>query len=380
MDLLRLSAIYNKVFCIKMKTVARESKNVFQALCWSDVGKLELVKKPRLDLAKGEIRVKVEICSICGSDLRTLSFGNSRVKSGRVIGHEISGKVIEIGVGVEHFCVGDSVSIGADIPCGNCAYCQIGNEGACLEHLALGHQIDGGFAEELVLSDLFVRNGPVKKVIKNVNFEVIALAEPLACCLNGFKRVSESDLLDVLIIGCGPIGIMLASLALQKGAAKVTICDRSEQRLALGQEILDHKGVSNLHFELDSTVRARLTGPAKVDQQLGPSLIFTACASHEAQTDALRFVRKGGVVNFFGGVPQGVSTMQLDTNEIHYKELVITGSTGSSPKQHSEALNLLITDLSYLSKLVTHRFSLSEAMQAFAVAGSEHVMKIAIQP
>lgn len=363
-----------------MKTRARESDIFFQALCWSDLGKLVLVKKPRAKLARGEMRVKVEICSICGSDLRTLAFGNARVESGRVIGHEISGTVLEIGDGVKDFCVGDLVSVGADIPCGDCAYCRMGNEGACVEHLALGHQFDGGFAEELVLPDLVVRNGPVKKVKTDVSFEVMALAEPLACCINGFKRVRDYDLTDVLIIGCGPIGIMLASLALHKGASKVTICDRSEKRLVLGQKIFDHISADKLYFELDSVLKARLAPEGKASEQLGPSLIFTACASHEAQMDALRFVRKEGVVNFFGGVPQSGASKWLDTNDIHYKELVITGSTGSSPSQHSEALDLLITDLSYLSNLVTHRFNLSQVMQAFAIAGSEHVMKIAIQP
>ena len=125
-------------------------------------------------IGNDQILVEVQSCGICGSDIKILNHGNPRVSHGRIMGHEISGKVIDVGYKLDEFKIGDKVSIGADIP--------------CKDDLAYGHELDGGFSQYMVLDSPHIKNGPIEK-FEDIDYDIASLAEPLACCINGYEKV-----------------------------------------------------------------------------------------------------------------------------------------------------------------------------------------------
>ena len=149
-------------------------------------------------IANNQMLIEVQSCGICGSDIKILNHGNPRLSSGRIMGHEISGKVIDVGDLLDGYTIGDKVSIGADIP--------------CKDDLAYGHELDGGFSQYMVLDSNHIKNGPIEK-FKDIDYDIAALAEPLACCLNGYEKVQFKDYQSVLILGGGVIGLILSFIA-----------------------------------------------------------------------------------------------------------------------------------------------------------------------
>ena len=158
-------------------------------------------------------QVKVKGCYICGSDLKTLRHGNDRVGMNRIMGHEISGTVSDIGEHVKGFSIGDNVVLGADFPCLDCKMCSIENYDKCTKHLALGHEIDGGFSEYITVPKTFIDKGPIIKVGSKIPLPLAALAEPVGCCLRGIKKnFFPEKLSNVSIIGGGPIGAIISTI------------------------------------------------------------------------------------------------------------------------------------------------------------------------
>ena len=131
---------------------------------------------------------------------------------------------------------GDRVAIGADVPCGECAFCEDGIGNNCAINYAMGYQFQGGFAEYLLVDPLVINYGPIHKVPDNLDYDEAAIAEPLACCINGLELswVSLGDI--VVIIGAGPVGCMMAELARYMGARKVIVSQRSKIRVEMAKK------------------------------------------------------------------------------------------------------------------------------------------------
>ena len=142
-------------------------------------------------IGNNQMLIEVQSCGICGSDIKILNHGNPRLSSGRIMGHEISGKVVDVGDMLDGFKIGDKVSIGADIPCKECQSCK-SKKSKCIMDLAYGHELDGGFSQYMVLDSVHIKNGPIEK-FKNIDYDIASLAEPLACCLNGYEKVNFKD-------------------------------------------------------------------------------------------------------------------------------------------------------------------------------------------
>ena len=325
-------------------------------------------------IGPGEVLVRVESCAICGSDLRILKHGNSRVKSGQIIGHEISGVISKVADDVEGWHVGDHISVGADIPCGQCIHCLSGRANCCDINYAIGHQFEGGFTDYMILNKLTLTRGPVVKLLKKTDFDFAALAEPLACCINGYERGLMTVGRSVVIFGAGPIGMMLGMLAFTYQAPKVILIDTNMKRLQMAASI----GVGT-HF-LDSSVVDPVVEVLRLTEGLGADMIFTACPAVETHEHAIAMVAKRGVVNLFGGLPQSSRSVALDSNFIHYREAYITGSHGSTPEQHAKAVQLIESGQISVDRLVTHRFSLEEINEAYKVASSGEAIKVVIKP
>lgn len=320
---------------------------------------------------KGEVLLKVKACAVCGSDIRIFHHGNPRVKPPAVIGHEISGEIAETGEGVKNFKKGDRIAVGADVPCGECFFCQNGLGNNCPINYAIGYQFPGGFSEYMILNSLTVRLGPVHHLPQGVSYAEGALAEPLACCLNALELSHFHPGADVVIFGAGPIGCILIELSKALGARKVIITQRSEKRLNLAKNFGADLAISSNDPNLVAKILEESSG--------GADIVLTACPSVEAQAQAIRVVKNRGYVNLFGGLPKGSPELSIDSNIIHYKEIYVHGSHGSVPRHHKLALDLIGSQKIKIKNYISHRFPLEKIRDAFAAAESKEGLKVVVE-
>jgi len=337
------------------------------------IKKIELEELPKPSVGENEILLKIKACSICGSDVRTYNFGHDRVKLPAVIGHEISGVVEQVGSGVTKFQTRDRVCLGADVPSMEDDWSQNGMGNLSDINYAIGHQFPGGFAEYCLLNETTVKFGPLAKIPDDISYEEACLTEPLACCVNGLERCFMEPCKTVLVMGAGPIGIMLAQLAEAFGASKVVISEMDEKRIEQARG-LGFKNVVNAEEGNLETVKNDLTNGKGFD------VILTACPSVEAHKQSVNLISKRGVINFFGGLPAGSKEVSFLSNAIHYKEAYITGSHGATPRHFKLALDLIVNKRIDVKSLVTHKFPLEKIGEAFETAQSLSGLKVLILP
>ncbi len=317
---------------------------------------------------ESSVRIKVDCCAICGSDIRIFNYGNNRVKYPAIIGHEVSGTVVKSNN--SDYPVGEKLSLGADIPCGECPECKKLKPNLCKQNLAIGYQLKGGFAEYMDLSDKIFQNGPLVK-LGDLDLEIGCLGEPLACAINGIDKVHMMSGARVLIYGAGPIGIMLGFIA--KLIYKAETVDFVEvnsfrrenlKKLNLFDCIFGESFFSNPNKEIERSY----------------NYVFTACSVFETHKSGIQMLANGGTINFFGGLPQPSPALELVTNDLHYRELTLTGSHGSTPAQHRKAIEIIEKNQNFFKLLVTHRFSLEDIDEAFKFASTGKGIKILIKP
>ncbi|TET12199.1 L-threonine 3-dehydrogenase [Candidatus Aerophobetes bacterium] len=324
-------------------------------------------------IGKEEILVRVRSCAVCGSDIRIYHQGNPRVKPPQIIGHEIAGEVVEVGEGIENFKVGDRVATGADVPCGVCKFCKNGLGNNCSINYAIGYQFPGGFAEYIPLNETTVKYGPLHKIPDNLSFDEASLAEPLACCLNGYELANLRIGDTVAVIGAGPVGLMLVELAKNLGAGKIILSQRSKERLKVAKKFSADIFISSS----EENFRQRVMEETKGE---GVDVVMVACANPFAQQEALEVLGHRGRVNFFGGLPPGSAKIKIDSNLIHYRECFVLGSHGSTPRQHKIALDLLSRGIIKGKDFITHHFGLDEIKKAFKVAEKHQGLKVIVNP
>lgn len=335
-----------------------------------DLGRLVLKELPEPEIDDDSALLRVEATSICGSDIRIFRHGNPRVRPPAILGHEAAGTVVKVGKNVTRVKEGDRVAIGADVPCGNCKWCRNGLVNNCSINYAVGYQIPGAFAEYMVMPKLLLQ-GPVTPISDRLSFAEAALAEPLACAINGFELVNLSLGKTVVIIGLGPIGCMMIDLARLMGATKVIGVQRSPGRMAIARQYGADVYIDARHEDVVARCLEETGGE-------GPDVVITAAASVEAHEQAVAMVAHRGYVNFFGGLPKTARPLQILSNTIHYKECFITGSHGSTPRQHEMAVALLEKKQVRVEPLITHHFPLTAIERGFAVMEGREGMKVII--
>ena len=306
------------------------------------------------EINDNEILLKVKSSALCGSDIRMINNGYIGVNeaSPRIIGHEFSGVIAKTGKNVKTYTVGTSVCIAPNMGCGRCDMCVGGNSHLCKDYRAFGINIDGGFAEYVRIPEEAVRQGNLVEKDAQISFEEAALNEPLSCVYNGFTKCDVRQGDYVLVIGAGPIGMMHTQLAKRAGAAKVLLNDLSVERLELCKTI-DKALITVGPESLKDNVY-------KLTQGKGVDVCIIACPSPLAQAESLELVNIGGRINFFGGLPSGSSMVSIDTNLIHYKQLIITGSTRASISHYRKTLMLISQGLVNVKEMITSSYTLDE--------------------
>ena len=346
-----------------------------QAAVFSGTQVLEIEEVLTPEISDDEVLLRCRAVSICGTDMRIFRFGHSRLPAGtrRILGHELAGEVARVGHAVEGIVEGLRVAVAPNFGCGECPMCRRGWFHMCPDYGAIGLTVDGGMAAFVRVPAIAVRQGCLLPMSDGLSFEQAALNEPLACVVNGQKRcpVREGD--TVLVVGAGPIGLMHVLMSRQAGAGRVLVVDLVADRLRRA-EALGADGV--IDSGRDDLVEAVLA----ITEGHGADVVITACPAAEVQQQAVMLAADHGRISFFGGLPKGSEVIRLDSNQIHYKELTITGSHGCCTDHCREALELQGSGAVDLEPLITNRFPLAEAKVAMAAAIEGHGLKTVLLP
>jgi L-iditol 2-dehydrogenase len=345
------------------------------ALVYYGAHDLRLENVPVPQISAKEILLQVSSASICGTDLRIYHGNHRKYPEGtiRIPGHEVVGVITNIGENVQDFQAGQRVFIAPNIGCGHCRLCIAGKNNLCPNYQAVGVTIDGGFAEYMRIPEQAILQGNVMPISDSVDPAVAALIEPFACVLRGQNALNIQPGNVVLVMGAGPIGIMHIKLARLRGAGRVIVSEPAEERLAQAVQTGADRAVNPLKEDLNQILMEESNGA-------GADAIIVAAPAHQAQESALQLAAIGGRINFFGGLPKDKPHIQLDSNLVHYKELVITGTTACSTYDCWQAAEIINSGRIELSDIISRRFPLSDALEAFNVAEQRTSLKVVIEP
>ncbi len=336
---------------------------------------LRVEKIPVPQVGPDELLLQVKSASICGTDLRIFHGGHRMFPAGtvRVPGHEVVGVISNLGSEVDGLTVGQTVFIAPNMGCGHCQQCISGNNNRCASYQALGVTIDGGFAEYMRVPAAAIKGGNVMPINETVDTAVAALIEPFACVLRGqdVLNIIPGDI--VLVIGAGPIGIMHAKLAQLRGAGKVLVSETNPERAAQALTLGADRVINPDLEDLSAVIADESAGT-------GANVIIVAAPAHAAQEAALQLAAIGGRINFFGGLPKNCSSINFDSNLVHYKELLVTATTACSTSDCRRSAQIISTGKVDLSSLVSKRFPLTAALLAFAAAEDRKSLKVVLEP
>jgi len=343
----------------------------------------------------GDILIRVAACAICGTDVKKYFLGHRLIKSYPVVpGHELSGEIVAVGKKVREFDVevdgrketrtfkeGDKVVIAPVIACEKCVNCKEGRPESCSFREDFGFNYDGGFEEYTLVPEKLLRKkiSPVIHVPEGVPLYMAALSEPFACALHAHKKlvrpgkwnrkkeayefvygITKDDV--VVVIGGGPLGCMHAELAKSSGCTAVVIAQRSEWRLEKAKKL----GVAD-HFVLNKTTEHLVDSVNALTDGRGADVVITATSNPVAQVQAMKIVRQGGVISFFGGVNK--ETVEIPTNKIHYNGPFITGTSGASPYHIPIILRLMAEGKIDATKYITHLLGLHDLEKVLLSSG-----------
>jgi L-iditol 2-dehydrogenase len=281
-------------------------------------------------IGRGDVLVRVKAALTCGTDVKVFRRGyHARmIVPPALFGHELAGDIVAVGEDVRDFHVGQRVVAANSAPCQECFYCLREQENLCDDLLFN----NGAYAEYIRIPARIVRQN-LYELPRGVSYQDAALVEPLACVLRGLEETGLRSSDTIAVIGLGPIGLMFVRLAKVYGARVIAIGRRQSQL-----DRAERMGADELLINADGNdvvwpVRD-LAGGRGVD------IAIEAVGQPDAWQLAVKLVRKGGTVNFFGGCPQD-SRISLDTNLLHYSEISCKASFHHTPKLIRKALDIV---------------------------------------
>src|SRR5437667_5295873 len=320
--------------------------------------RLEEVSVPAI--GPGEILVRVHTCGICGTDLKKIATGSHSAP--RIFGHETSGVIAKVGEGIRKFAVGDRVVVLHHIPCGECYYCRHKTFAQCETYKKVGctaafEPAGGGFAEYVRIMDWIVQGGTIT-IPDDVSFEQACFVEPVNTCMKGIETLRLQSGETVLVIGQGPIGIILARLA-QKAGASVITSDLYRLMLTISKT-----------YGLGSSIDASRADTVKAVRELtegrGADAVILAVGGNGLIRSAMDAVRPGGRVLLFAQTVRGDTT--IDPAGICVDEKTLLGSYSASVELQKASVRFVMSREMDLQRLISHRFSLASSVEALNLA------------
>lgn len=334
--------------------------------------RLEEVAVPKIGV--GEILVRVHTCGICGTDLKKIATGSHSAP--RIFGHETSGVVALVGEGVRKFSVGDRVMVFHHIPCRECFYCRAKTFAQCETYKKVGctagfEPSGGGFAEYVRVMDWIVEKGTVP-IPDEISFEQACFVEPVNTCMKGIETLRLQPGETVLVIGQGPIGLILAVLARRAGVRVIT-SDLYPARLTISRRL-------GLDVNIDASQADTVRTVREMTEGRGADAVILAVAGSGLIRPAMDATRPGGRVLLFAQTVRGEAT--IDPAAVCVDEKTLLGSYSASVELQEQSVQFVMNREMDLEQLISHRFPLSECVEALhrAAHPQPDSMKIVIQP
>jgi L-iditol 2-dehydrogenase len=382
-----------------------------QAAVYRGVNDVRLETVPVPQIGAGELLLRVHTCGICGTDLKKIATGSHSVP--RIFGHETSGVIAAVGPGVREFQPGDRVVVFHHVPCKNCFYCQRKTFAQCETYKKVGctagfEPSGGGFAEYVRVMDWIARQGTVP-IPAEVSFEQACFLEPVNTCMKGIERLGLQAGETVVVIGQGPIGILLSVLAkraMNAGAGggyyrPVGASSSARANPDAGAPIHDQGGQANrstvvtsdlyperltisTSYGLGNSIDASRTDVVKAVRELtegrGADAAILAVGGNGLIRTAMDAVRPGGRVLLFAQTVHGDAT--FDPGAVCVDEKTLLGSYSASVELQEDSVRFVMNREMDLERLISHRFPLSRSVEALNLAAHPQPdsMKIVIQP
>ena len=320
----------------------------------------------------GEVLLKVAAATTCGTDLKAFRRGHPLLfrETPARFGHEVSGLVAAVGSGVTQYREADAIVVANSAPCQQCYYCLRGRFSLCEDLLLL----NGAYAEYLLVPERIVRQN-LYRLAAGTSLTAAALTEPLACALHGIdaSEVTAGD--TVVIIGSGPLGLLLAATARLRGA-RVIMTGHGRERLALARQ----SGADTvIDVSLMSLQEQREAILQETDDRRGADIAIEAVGTPETWELATTLVRPGGLVNFFGGCSSGTQ-VKLETRPLHYGELTLKGVFHHTPSYFAQALELIQGHHIDVEALITARVPLASLLEVLELLLKKQGVKYALIP
>jgi L-iditol 2-dehydrogenase len=349
-----------------------------KAALMTAVNEVRLDELPEPSLDGSAAVLHVEACGICGTDARTFFNGDPRAPLPWVLGHEPVGVLEQVARDVllpEGVRQGDRVFLGSILYCGECRLCQEGRQNLCAEKKLYGYDpYPGAFAEYAAVPRIAVRN--LYALPPDLPSDLATAADPFACALNGVETASIRIGDTLVILGAGPIGCVQVLMARAAGAGRIYLIEVNRGRAALARDV-----VGDL---VDDVIEPGSSGGVEEILDLtdgwGAERVIVACASQAAQQAALKLAAPGAKVVYFAGLPKANPIVEVDANELHYKELSVLGAYGATPRQYRLTLDLLAREAARADQIVTHRFPLEQIADGFQTIRDGTGLKVVIRP
>ncbi len=358
-------------------TIERERYEIpstMKAVVYRGVNDLRLEEVPVPEIGAGEILVRVHTCGICGTDLKKISTGSHSAP--RIFGHETAGVVAKIGEGVRKFSVGERVVVFHHIPRRECYYCRHKTFAQCATYKKVGctagfEPSGGGFAEYVRVMDWIVEKGTVR-IPDGVSFEQACFAEPVNTCIKGIETLHLQAEETVLVIGQGPIGLILANLAKRAGTRVIT-SDLYPARLTIAHGF-------GLNLTIDASKVDAGEAVCGMTEGRGADAVILAVGGSGLIRPAMDATRPGGRVLLFAQTARGEVT--IDPAAVCVDEKALLGSYSASVELQEESVQFVMNREMDLERLISHRFPLQSGVEALNLAAHPRPdsMKIVVQP
>lgn len=352
-----------------------------KAAVLEDYKKICLKKRDPLQCGQEEVIVKIEATGICRTDMKCYLMGQRDLELPRILGHEITGKIEEVGKEIKEFKTGDRVQVFPGISCGRCEHCREGNENLCHQVKIMGFNYDGGFAEYLKIPSHGIKNKILNPIPDNLTFREASMTEPLACCINIQKGIDLKKNETVLIFGGGRFGILNAKTARALGSEKIILIEPDNQRLETA-----------MNYEFDHLIDPEKDNSYKKIMQLtnykGVDVVIPCCPDPQALNSGLEMAAKKGKIGYFSGIIDrekhrkngSCAGTGIDINLIHYKELFVAGGYGCSLSHNKKALEFLSNKRLEIEDMITSSIGLEELEDGLEKVNNKEELSIVVEP
>ena len=330
----------------------------------------EFASMPIPKCGPGQVLIKVQSAALCGTDMHIFEWNawarSVGIELPYIMGHECCGDVVAVGEGVSAVKVGDKVAGETHIPCGHCYQCMNGEQHICANLKMFGIHTNGCFAQYAVIPAVCARPIP-----REISCDIGAVMEPLGTAVRAASEMQVAGA-NVMVLGCGPIGLFAVAAALSMGAAKIFATDISPARLEIAQIMGATQALNPLTQDVAQIVLTK-TGNFGVD------VVIEASGNVEALKDSFRYLRKGGRMALIG-LPGKPIELELG-REIVFKEAKIIGIHGRKMfETWTQMENMLAAGKLDVSPVITHKLPLNKWQQGVELAKNGEACKVIYHP